>query len=54
MSLDEIVLVVGNRIETLRSQRVLAVAHGDLARVSELDADILETESTLSQLLTLL
>jgi hypothetical protein len=54
MSLDEIIMVVGNRLETLRSQRTLAVTQGDLTRVAALDAEVSETEATLTKLRTLL
>jgi hypothetical protein len=53
MALDEVILIVGNRLNALQAQRTLAVAAGELARVAALDADIAETTTTLDQLRTL-
>jgi hypothetical protein len=53
MALDEVILIVGNRLQALQAQRTLAVAAGELARVAALDADIAETTTTLNQLRTL-
>jgi hypothetical protein len=53
MALDEVIQIVGNRLNALQVQRTLAVAAGELARVTALDADIAETQTTLEQLLTL-
>lgn len=53
MTLTELKTILSNRLSTLASQRNHAVSVGDLARVSNLDAEIEETELTLAQLNTL-
>jgi len=50
MTIEEIKTILANRLAVLASQRGHAVAVGDLARVTDLDAEINETQSTLSQL----
>jgi hypothetical protein len=50
MTIQEIKTILANRLAVLSAQRGHAVAVGDLARVSQLDAEINETQSTLSQL----
>jgi hypothetical protein len=53
MTLDNLKLILVNRINTLDQQRAHAVTIGDLGRVNELDAEITDTELTLGQLNTL-
>lgn len=53
MTLTEIKLLLQNRLVTLSQARAYAVAVGDLMRVSEIDLEISETESTLGQINTL-
>jgi hypothetical protein len=53
MTLDDLKLILANRVSTLGQQRSHAVTIGDLARVNELDAEIVDTELTLAQLDTL-
>jgi hypothetical protein len=53
MTLDDLKLILANRISTLGQQRSHAVTIGDLARVNELDAEITDTEVTVAQLDTL-
>jgi hypothetical protein len=50
MTIEEIKTILANRLAVLASQRGHAVAVGDLARATELDAEINETQATLSQL----
>lgn len=49
MTVNDIVRIVSNRLEALRSQRVLAAHVGDLEQVARLDADIAQTQVTLDQ-----
>ena len=53
MTLEMIKLILANRLSALSSQRGHAVAVGDLTRVAELDAEIQETELTLTQVSSL-
>jgi hypothetical protein len=53
MAVDEIIIIVENRLVTLRSARALAVAQGNLEYVTSLDAEIAETQNTLAALNTL-
>ena len=53
MKIEDVKQIISNRLSYLRSQRVQAVAVGDLEQVAILDVQILETQLTLDQLLTL-
>jgi hypothetical protein len=53
MTLDNLKLILVNRINTLNQQKAHAFIIGDLERVNELDAEIIDTELTLGQLNTL-
>jgi hypothetical protein len=53
MTLDDLKLILANRLSTLGQQRSHAVIIGDLGRVNELDAEITDTELTVAQLDTL-
>jgi hypothetical protein len=50
MTIEQLTIILANRLSTLSAQRSHAVTVGDLAQVAILDADIAETEITLSQL----
>lgn len=50
MTISEIITIVTNRLNTLNQARTHAVSVGDLHRVSAIDADIAETETSLAQL----
>jgi hypothetical protein len=50
MTLDDLKLILANRLSTLGQQRGHAVTIGNLERVNELDAEITDTEITLAQL----
>ena len=53
MNIEFLIRVLTNRLTRLRDNRILAEANGDLERLVDLDAAILETETTLVQLNTL-
>jgi hypothetical protein len=53
MNLDQIIKIISNRLEFLRSQRTTAVSVGDLEQVVALDSEIAESTATLNRLLTL-
>lgn len=53
MTIPELITIVRNRIASLHQARSHAVAVGDVQRVSAIDADVAETETTLAQLLSL-
>ncbi len=50
MTIDQLTIILTNRISSLSAQRSYAVAIGDLEQIAILDADIAETEITLAQL----
>ena len=49
-TLAEIITILKNRLESLATARISAIAGGDLAQVAILDKDILETQATLDQI----
>lgn len=53
MNLDDLVKLMQARLAALNNARASALALGDLAALSRLDAEIAETEITLSRLNTL-
>lgn len=53
MSIAEIIEIITNRIAKLAEAREFAVRGGDLAGVSDVDAEIAATETTLALLQTL-
>lgn len=50
MTLQEVKLILRNRLETLTAARSYAVQIGDMLRVTELDGEIEETQTTLSHI----
>lgn len=50
MTIAELIAIVTNRIAALHQARAHAVSVGDVQRVSTIDADVVETETTLAQL----
>lgn len=53
MTITELIGIVSNRLISLAQAKAHAATIGDLDRVASIDADINETESTLSQLRSL-
>lgn len=53
MTIPDLVRLMQNRVATLNGQRTTAESNGDLSRVVALDAEIAETQETLSQLQSL-
>lgn len=53
MTVNDLIRLMTNRLTTLNGHRTTAHSNGDLDRVVALDAEIAETESTLSQLQSL-
>ena len=53
MTITELVTIVTNRLASLHQARSHAVAVGDVSRVSAVDAEVVETETTLAQLQSL-
>lgn len=50
MTLDDLIALTENRLNTLNVARVNAFSAGDVAAVNAIDADILQTTITLDQL----
>jgi hypothetical protein len=50
MRLDELLVIMQNRLLTLNEARKAAVSAGDLERVVQLDGDLLSTVSSIEQL----
>lgn len=53
MTLQEVKLILRNRLETLTAARAYAVQIGDILRVTELDGEIEETQTTLGHINTI-
>ena len=53
MTIDEIIQMTENRLAFLQQHREYAFGRGDLDAVTTFDADILTTQETLTQLLSL-
>ena len=53
MNIPQLIILAANRLSALNSARATAAALGDISRLSSLDADISETQSTLDALQTL-
>jgi hypothetical protein len=53
MLIQDIIQILTNRLESLKSRKTLAVSSGELEQVTQLDSEISETLATLSQLKTL-
>lgn len=54
MKIEELVIILENRIKTLKSQRESAHLQGNLEWIIELDNQINENETTLSKVKTLI
>ena len=53
MTVDQLISMAQNRLAILNEQKTQAIATGDVIRVSQLDTEIFQTETTLAQLKTL-
>ena len=53
MSLDQLIQLMESRIAHLNNARATAAASGDVAQVIIIDDDIVQTQTTLDQLRTL-
>lgn len=53
MTIDEIIALTQNRIATLNGARTAAFNAGDIAQVNVIDIELIKTQTTLDQLLTL-
>jgi hypothetical protein len=53
MTIEFLIRVLTNRLTRLKDARIHAESSGDLERIVELDLEITETESTLTQLSSL-
>lgn len=53
MTIEEIIELAKNRLKNLSINRELAFSRGDIDTVNTIDIEILTTNDTLSQLLTL-
>ena len=53
MLIQDIIQILGNKLEFLKSKKTIAISSGDLEQVTKLDAEISETLDTLNQLRTL-
>lgn len=54
MTLEEIIIILQNRIITLSEARKRAVANGDLDGVVKIDADLLTTENAILSIQTVI
>ena len=50
MKINELIIMLTNRLTFLQNQRQLAVSMGDVLRVGEADIEISETQNTLDTL----
>lgn len=50
MKLEEIMVIMENRMLSLNDNRKSAVDSGDIDRVSKIDADLVSTQTTIDQL----
>lgn len=50
MTLNDLITIMTNRLDTLNGSKVTAQKNGDLAQVTRLDDEINETQQTLDQL----
>jgi hypothetical protein len=50
MTIQDLILIVGNRLTAIKNQRAQAVAAGELQRVVDLDSEIQVTTETLAAL----
>ena len=50
MTLNDLIMIMTNRLATLNSSKTTAERNGDLAQVTRLDNEINETQQTLDQL----
>lgn len=50
MSLDEIKIILENRLRNLQETRVLAVVSGSLVQIASIDDDITSTQTSLNQI----
>ena len=53
MSINDLIILLENRLAFSHAQRVAAAQRGDVALVQQLDADMASTQATLDQLRTL-
>jgi hypothetical protein len=53
VTIDEIIQMTENRLAFLQQHREYAFGRGDMSAVTAFDADILTTQETLDQLLSL-
>jgi hypothetical protein len=53
MTISELITLASNRLTTLNGQHATAVALGDVQRMAALEAEIVETQSTLDALRSL-
>jgi hypothetical protein len=50
MKLDNLLLIMQNRVLSLTEARKTAVIAGDIERIEQIDGDLLTTENTVEQL----
>lgn len=50
MTIEEMMLILENRVRTLSDARAMAVNSGDLELVSKLDIDLVTTQNSLDRL----
>lgn len=53
MSIEDLIRLMSARLAALNAARASAASVGDLAEVTRLDADVVQTQITLDQLRTL-
>jgi hypothetical protein len=53
MNVEFLIRVLTNRLIRLRESKIQAESNGDIERIVNLDAEIIETEATIAQLSSL-
>jgi hypothetical protein len=53
MNLNEIILVLQNKVKSLENAKNASIANGDMSTLAQLDIEILSTQESLNKILTL-
>jgi len=53
MNLNEIIVVLQNKVKALENAKNASIANGDIGSLAQLDVEILSTQASLDKILTL-
>ena len=53
MNLEEIIVVLQNKVKALENAKNASIANGDMSQLAQLDVEILSTQASLDKILTL-